>query len=94
MADINRILQDRGSNYGNYLQQAKISSSLSDLIDTHCRDRGTVLDADMRDALRMICVKVSRVVNGNPRYSDNWADIAGYAKLVADRLEREERGDA
>lgn len=94
MADINRILRDRGSNYGNYLQQTRISCGLSDLLDSYIRGSGVVLETDMRDALRMICVKVSRVVNGNPRYSDNWADIAGYAKLVADRLEREERGDA
>ena len=37
-------------------------------------------------ALDMICVKLGRIVNGNPDYADNWVDIAGYAKLVSDRL--------
>ena len=35
----------------------------------------------------MICHKIGRIVNGDPDYADSWIDIAGYAKLVADRLE-------
>jgi len=35
----------------------------------------------------MICHKIGRIVNGDPNYYDSWADIAGYAKLVSDRLE-------
>jgi len=27
------------------------------------------------------------ILNGDPNYVDSWVDIAGYAKLVADRLE-------
>jgi hypothetical protein len=34
----------------------------------------------------MIATKMSRIVNGNPDKIDNWDDIAGYAKLVADKL--------
>jgi hypothetical protein len=35
----------------------------------------------------MIAHKIARIINGDETYSDSWADIAGYAKLVADRLE-------
>ena len=45
------------------------------------------LDEDMTDALEMMAVKISRILNGDPWYADNWVDIAGYAKLVGDRLE-------
>ena len=31
--------------------------------------------------------KLGRIINGNPDKVDHWTDIAGYAKLVADRLE-------
>ena len=48
------------------------------------------MDADQNEALQMICHKIARIVNGDPDYADSWVDIAGYAKLVADRLEREE----
>jgi hypothetical protein len=29
--------------------------------------------------------KIGRILAGNPSFRDHWADIAGYAKLVADR---------
>jgi hypothetical protein len=35
----------------------------------------------------MIMHKIGRIVNGDPDYADSWVDIAGYAKLVADRLD-------
>lgn len=35
----------------------------------------------------MIFNKVARILNGNPNYADSWVDIAGYAKLVSDRLD-------
>jgi hypothetical protein len=34
----------------------------------------------------MICHKMARIMNGDPNYVDSWADIAGYATLVANRL--------
>jgi hypothetical protein len=41
---------------------------------------------DQREALEMIAHKIARIVNGDPNYADSWLDIAGYAQLVADRL--------
>ncbi len=35
----------------------------------------------------MIAHKLARICNGDPDYGDSWRDIAGYATLVADRLE-------
>jgi hypothetical protein len=29
------------------------------------------------------------LLNGDPYYADSWVDIAGYAQLVANRLNRE-----
>ena len=48
---------------------------------------GFELDNDQLEALDMIVHKIARIVNGDPNYSDSWVDIAGYAKLVSDRLE-------
>lgn len=81
------MLKERGSRYGNYLQQAKIACALRKVIINDLRSRGIGLAADQMDALVMICCKISRIVNGDPDYADNWRDIAGYATLVADRLE-------
>ena len=45
------------------------------------------LDADQWEALDMILHKIARIANGDPNYADSWIDIAGYAKLISDRLE-------
>lgn len=79
------ILNDRGKRYGNYLDQANITNALRDVL---IRGRGgRPLMADQVDALNMIAVKMARIINGDPDYADNWRDIAGYATLVAERLE-------
>lgn len=44
------------------------------------------LDPDQKEALEMIVHKIGRILNGDPDYADSWHDIAGYAKLVEDRL--------
>ena len=45
------------------------------------------MDDDQVEALEMIAHKIGRIINGDHSYSDSWHDIAGYAKLVADRLD-------
>lgn len=92
---IGEILEERGTRYGNYLEQCKISSKLMGIMNKarlKAKDeRGVMLEPDQDDALSMIAVKISRILNGDPNYSDNWHDIAGYATLVADRLDGNER---
>lgn len=82
------ILKERGARYGNYLQQTQISSALMKVMDDALKARGKTLASDQSDALIMSAVKISRIINGDPDYPDNWRDIEGYAKLVADRLEK------
>ena len=81
------VLKERGTRYGNYLAQTKISRELLGIIAKHKPQ----MDSDQEDALMMFCVKISRILNGDPDYSDNWRDIAGYATLVADRLDKAEK---
>lgn len=45
------------------------------------------MSADQREAIHMILVKLSRIIYGDPNFKDHWDDIAGYAKLISDRLE-------
>ena len=86
---VNDTLDERGKRYGNYLRQTEISNDLrTRMMNTPGWEN---LEVDQEDALTMIAVKISRILNGTPDYSDNWADIAGYATLVADRLDGNER---
>ena len=89
--NVDEILEERGKRYGNYLEQTTISGQLLQVMEQALKSRGRVLQFDQADALNMICVKISRIVNGDPDYADNWRDIAGYATLVADRLEGKAR---
>lgn len=88
---IDDILNERGSRYGNYLDQATISMELRRCMDFWISEKKTNLAPDQVDALTMLTVKISRIINGDPNYADNWRDIAGYATLVADRLEGKTR---
>jgi hypothetical protein len=41
----------------------------------------------MAETLDMIAHKIGRIIAGNAAEPDHWRDIAGYAQLVANRLE-------
>lgn len=84
MADIAEILTERGNRYGPFAGHANVTMSLKRIIYQHERK----LADDQIEALHMIAHKIGRILNGDPNYADSWADIAGYAKLVADRLEK------
>lgn len=47
-----------------------------------------VLPDNMKHAIYMIAHKMARIMAGNPEEPDHWQDIAGYATLVAQRLEK------
>jgi hypothetical protein len=86
---INGILNERGSRYGKFVDHAAITQELKFVMFNFKKDLD--LAADQREALEMIAHKIGRIINGDPNYADSWVDIAGYAKLVADRLEGVER---
>lgn len=88
---INTVLTERGHRYGKFITHAFITQEMKRLINAQLGERGKTLAADQQEALDMICHKIGRIVNGDPDYADSWVDIAGYAKLVADRLEGVER---
>ena len=46
------------------------------------------MQAFQREALEMIQHKIARIINGDPNYADSWVDIAGYAQLVVNELEK------
>lgn len=85
--DIDAVLAERGSRYGEFHKHAKITQKIKNLFREGMSF--TKMDDDMIEALDMIAHKIGRIANGDPRYADSWVDIAGYAKLVADRLQKE-----
>ena len=77
------LLNDRGKKYGPFTTHAEITQQIKRaMFQAGC----SPLTADQKEALEMIAHKIGRILNGDPNYLDSWDDIAGYARLVADRL--------
>lgn len=88
MSDIAATLKERGSRYGEFDEHAIFTQNIKEVFYTSTNWYGK-MEADQKEALEMIAHKIGRILNGDPNYADSWVDIAGYAKLVGDRLERE-----
>lgn len=86
-SNIEDTLAQRGLRYGKFENHAKIAQGIQDVL--RAAPNWDKLDADMRQALSVIADKIARILNGDPYYEDNWHDIAGYSKLVEDRVRKE-----
>jgi hypothetical protein len=85
--DVDAILNERASTYGNFIDVARMAQRLKNVAHTAAGDQGKSFAADQAEALDMIFSKLARIINGDSNHTDSWIDIAGYAKLVADRLQ-------
>ena len=81
------LLQKREDQYGSFMFGANIAIRLKGIMHNAIAQKDLHLAPDQMLALDMIAVKISRILSGNPSHKDSWVDIAGYAKLVADRLQ-------
>jgi FKBP-type peptidyl-prolyl cis-trans isomerase (trigger factor) len=89
--NVDAILNERGSRYGNFFDHATITYRLKEVARNFAEEKGKTFAVDQCEAMDMIFHKIGRILNGDPNYADSWIDIAGYAKLVADRLEGKTR---
>ncbi|CAB4137680.1 hypothetical protein UFOVP768_5 [uncultured Caudovirales phage] len=92
MTDVKATLAERTARYGQFKDHARISQEIKRVMKK--TDGWNNLGATGREALEMIAHKIARVLNGDPTYIDNWVDIAGYATLVAERLEEAKQDNA
>ncbi|MEM4379973.1 MAG: DUF6378 domain-containing protein [Thermoplasmatales archaeon] len=85
MNDVNATLEARGKTYGKFIDVAACSQALKEIISLYTPNHKRY-NVDQKEALDMICMKIARIVAGDADHVDSWHDIAGYAKLVEDRL--------
>lgn len=85
--EVDTVLDTRADQYGSFMQGADIAIRIKSIMHNAVARNDIHMFPDQLLALDMIAVKISRIVNGNASHRDSWLDIAGYAKLVADRLE-------
>ena len=84
---VDETLDNRAQDYGKFKDGAELMQGIKRLLADHALRHNKTFADDQWEALEMIVHKMARIVNGNPDKVDHWVDIAGYAKLVADRLE-------
>jgi|LakMenE01Jun11ns_1017448.scaffolds.fasta_scaffold9942586_6 hypothetical protein len=84
---VDHILDQRHQTYGRFIDLAEVAIELRSVIRKHMAMRGKTWEPDQEEAILMISSKLARLVNGDRAHVDSWRDIAGYATLVADRLE-------
>lgn len=86
MANLEAILKERGSNYGDFRSQAELARTLKKVVHAHAELNGVELTPYQEEGLDMILYKISRIANGNPHHVDSWEDISGYAEIVKVRV--------
>ena len=80
--DIKSLLKVRGKEHGDFVEAAHKIKKFRELME----GGRSKLSVDQQHGLQMIFLKLARIYF-NPNSPDNWNDIAGYAKLVAGKLE-------
>lgn len=95
--DTTKLLVERGKTHGDYSVHARITQALKSTIGNfHIvgpasdvpHPAADKLNPEQAEALAMIFHKIGRILAGDPDFRDHWDDIAGYAKLVADRCSK------
>lgn len=77
MTTIEQILEERGKTHGQFTKVSTISQQLKRILIT------SDMSDSLRESMEMICNKLARIVCGDCYETDHWADISGYALLVA-----------
>lgn len=87
---IKETLEQRGTRYGAFATHSAISAALRTNVfkGLQANPQAAKLTPYMEEAIIMICHKLGRISNGDPAYDDSWRDIAGYAQLVVDELNK------
>lgn len=82
---VEETLTERGTTHGDFSDNSAVSQNLKRILFQGPSSH--LFSSVQAEALDMIAHKLSRIVAGDPNHKDHWHDIAGYAKLVEERLE-------
>lgn len=81
---VDATLQARGARYGSLTVNGSVAQKLKQTFRES--PNWNTLGEDQKEALDIIASKIARALTGDSDYADNWHDIAGYARLVDNRL--------
>lgn len=76
---VSPILEERGRTHGDVEEQADIYDRMIRIMEPYFIAKA--INPVQKQSLRVIALKMSRIIAGNPNEPDHWKDIEGYAKL-------------
>ena len=82
------LIAERHKTHGDWDANAAASQAMKKIMNDFVHQHSIFLNPSQLEALDMICLKLSRIITGQPDFGDHWRDIAGYATLVADRCSK------
>ena len=95
-------LAQRGTRYGEFRDNSEVTVAIEDIIQERLWDKldgpeepgnwdrySEFVPPYIQEAIHMIAHKLSRIACGDHTYDDNWRDIAGYATLVVEELNKD-----
>lgn len=85
---VDKTLEERGARYGQFIDHATIAQGIQEVLQE--APNYWRLQPDVRQMMVVISDKLARILNGDPEYTDNFHDIQGYARLVENRLLKEQ----
>lgn len=77
------LLLERSKTHGDFIQNSAVAQDLKRIMRR--QPNWDLLNASQAEALDMIAHKIGRILAGDPKFQDHWDDLAGYAKLAADK---------
>nr|DAN07201.1 MAG TPA: hypothetical protein [Caudoviricetes sp.] len=86
---LDEVLAERGARYGSFGANAAIVQRIKRAMRS--ADGWDRLTDVQREGLEMMAGKIGRMLSGDPTYLDNGVDLAGYARLVLEDMQRAER---
>lgn len=84
MPTTEEILAERAKTHGDFSDHAAVTMAIKGIMER--RPQWEKLTECQKESLHMIAHKIGRIMSGNPNHQDHWDDIAGYAKLVSQRI--------
>jgi len=75
------ILNEREKTHGDFGAVSRAWCGLTTEFDGHYQASDVVLNDVQASAIKMILLKISRIICGDPNFADHWDDIKGYAEL-------------
>lgn len=87
METVDETLKARQNVHGNFSDNSSYSQQFKNIIEESQTGKVRMSDVQ-RESLDMIVHKIARILAGDPNHADHWHDIAGYATLAEQRINK------